>query len=384
MDAHVKKCPLKKQMESLESKSYYSKGINREVGGLIEGGNVSSEVKRKVIYEMNVGEFNELVRKIKDAYISLRVDLKESFLEPDACKKWIDQQVNRKVPYELKHVMQQVSIIGNMENFGILKKPKESSIIELHDCVSPAVVEFGAGRGYLTHMLADCYEMKKIYLVERRSYKLKADRSLRQLEDMSLERLRIDIEDLDLNEIESLKGCQYLAIGKHLCGAATDLAINCCLSNNRTLGKNKLSSTNCHLQGLAIATCCHHLCQWDLYSNKSFMEKMGITKEDFNAMTWFSSWAVDGNSSSNCTNAVADHKGHSDLRETTHLDSTKELEKVIKDMQPGERASFGFICKEIIDIGRMSWLRDQGLDAQMVKYTSSDISPENHLLIAKV
>lgn len=51
----------------------------------------------------------------------------------------------------------------------------------------------------------------------------------------------------------------------------------------------------------------------------------------------------------------------------------KEVEKVIKDTQPGERASFGFICKEIIDIGRMSWLRDQGLDAQMVKYTSSDI-----------
>lgn len=36
-----------------------------------------------------------------------------------------------------------------------------------------AVVEFGAGRGYLTQMLADCYGIKKVLLVERKSYKLK-------------------------------------------------------------------------------------------------------------------------------------------------------------------------------------------------------------------
>ncbi|PRQ20818.1 putative methyltransferase TRM13, S-adenosyl-L-methionine-dependent methyltransferase [Rosa chinensis] len=42
----------------------------------------------------------------------------------------------------------------------------------------PAVVEFGVGRGYLTQMLADCYGIKRVFLVERKSYKLKADRSL--------------------------------------------------------------------------------------------------------------------------------------------------------------------------------------------------------------
>lgn len=36
-----------------------------------------------------------------------------------------------------------------------------------------AVVEFGAGRGYLTQMLADCYGIKKVLLVERKAYKLK-------------------------------------------------------------------------------------------------------------------------------------------------------------------------------------------------------------------
>lgn len=97
----------------------------------------------------------------------------------------MDMLSGRQVPYQEKHVTQQVSIIGNMEAFGIIRKPEESSAnvtcvegMEFNggnqdDVENLAVVEFGAGRGYLTHMLADCYEMKKIFLIERRSYKLK-------------------------------------------------------------------------------------------------------------------------------------------------------------------------------------------------------------------
>lgn len=97
---------------------------------------------------------------------------------------------DRQLPYQEKHVAQQVSIIGNMEVFWIIKKPEEPSVSSVHEegmesggrhrdeGESPAVIEFGAGRGYLTHMLADCYEMKKIILVERRSYKLKVSISL--------------------------------------------------------------------------------------------------------------------------------------------------------------------------------------------------------------
>ena len=90
----MKRCPLKKQVETLETKPYYSKGINAGVG-VLEGENVGSEAKRKAIYEMNVGEFNELVRKIRSFHSALSVELKESYLEPDACKKWVNQQVDR-------------------------------------------------------------------------------------------------------------------------------------------------------------------------------------------------------------------------------------------------------------------------------------------------
>lgn len=87
----------------------------------------------------------------------------------------------RKLPFQEKHVLQQASILGNLEELGVLKSSNvnlkeeqpncESSSTEFDD--TPAVVEFGAGRGYLTQMLADCYHISKIFLVERKSYKLK-------------------------------------------------------------------------------------------------------------------------------------------------------------------------------------------------------------------
>ena len=75
--------------------------------------------------------------------------------------------------------MQQASILGNLENFGVLKNSFRRKV---SDCEEPdkgeednvpAVIEFGAGRGYLTQMLADCYGIERVFLVERRSYKLK-------------------------------------------------------------------------------------------------------------------------------------------------------------------------------------------------------------------
>lgn len=89
----------------------------------------------------------------------------------------------RKLPYKEKHVLQQASILGNLEDFGVLKKYCLTSNSTSEQCDSnrelerdsgiSTVVEFGAGRGYLTQMLADCYGIKKVLLVERKSYKLK-------------------------------------------------------------------------------------------------------------------------------------------------------------------------------------------------------------------
>lgn len=84
----------------------------------------------------------------------------------------------RKVPYQEKHVAQQASIVGNMEAFGLLRKDgAEVGGGESVPVSAQAVVEFGAGRGYLTQVLVDCYGITNVFLVERRAYKLKVSKS---------------------------------------------------------------------------------------------------------------------------------------------------------------------------------------------------------------
>jgi tRNA:m4X modification enzyme len=90
-----------------------------------------------------------------------------------------DAVLDRKVPYQEKHVVQQASIVGNMEAFGLLQGCSTGRIDgEDASARAQAVVEFGAGRGYLTQVLADCYGITNVFLVERRSYKLKVSQSV--------------------------------------------------------------------------------------------------------------------------------------------------------------------------------------------------------------
>ncbi|KAG6717240.1 hypothetical protein I3842_04G088700 [Carya illinoinensis] len=390
LQGHVKRCPLLKQVQSLTLQPFYQKGINAGRDENKEDlGHVSSEMKRAAVHGMGLSEFFKLIEKIESVHGLVCKDICDSYKMPEACNMWIKREVDRKMPFQEKHVVQQASILGHLEESGVLKNDagrkqcdSEGSYDDGKNDVS-AVVEFGAGRGYLTQMLADCYGIKKVFLVERKSYKLKADRSLRQKECLILERLRIDIEDLNLNAVESLRGVPYLAIGKHLCGPATDLTLRCCFAEHSSPDNVDSCSGNQNLRGLAVATCCHHLCQWKHYTNKKYLSTLGITKEEFHAITWFTSWAVD-----------ADHG--SDLPDVTdvqlHLESIEwggecngdaiGVEDFVRNMKAIERAALGFMCKQIIDMGRLMWIKERGLETRLVRYVPSSISPENHLLIA--
>ncbi|EOA19398.1 hypothetical protein CARUB_v10000968mg [Capsella rubella] len=338
---------------------------------------VTSEMKRNLLYSMSVSKFLQLIKKIEDVHGGICKDIEDSYLSPEACNIWFNKEVDRKIPFQEKHVLQQGSILGNLEKIGALMKCNKNVEEKDHKNVS-AVVEFGAGRGYLTQMLADCYGIEKVYLVERKSYKLKADRSLRQKENLVLERMRIDIEDFNLNAVESLHGVPYVAVGKHLCGPATDLSLRCCLS--RQDGESPV------LKGLAIATCCHHLCQWKSYINKEYILSLGISKDEFHIISSFTSWAVDDDHGSNLPGvddidllvSNAKEEGEGEVRD----DSLSSMEEVVKKMKPMERAVLGFKCKQIIDAGRMKWVKKHGLDSKLVKYIPASISPENTLLVA--
>lgn len=116
--------------------------------------------------------------------MGIYTDIFDLFYDGDSSFHEIFLLFFRKIPFQEKHVVQQASILGNLEEFGVLKKSRSNKNLgekkhydsdgssENDDSV-PAVVEFGAGRGYLAQMLADCYGIKKVFLVERKSYKLK-------------------------------------------------------------------------------------------------------------------------------------------------------------------------------------------------------------------
>ncbi|KAH0460869.1 hypothetical protein IEQ34_008444 [Dendrobium chrysotoxum] len=395
LESHLKRCPSRKQVIALEAQAYYSKGIN---SGFIDfaDDDISSEAKRRAIYGLNILDFLALVKKIESLHAAVVGYLEDSYLMPEACEKWLRRQIDSKIPYHERHVLQQASILGNMEKFGILHRPNDEiigSVLEEgegNDFVQkkgelPAVVEFGAGRGYLTHMLADSYGIQRIFLVERRSYKLKADRSLRQNESIQLERLRIDIEDLNLDAVESLNGHPYLAVGKHLCGNATDLTINCCHPQ-----KTDRSKKGFQVVAIFEALLWPHAAT--IFANRRLFLDHGITKQDFYAITWFSSWAVDADHSSNLSNQ-SDGSMDINAREVNEVQKLfgpvecfmgdRSVEETIRNMKAVDRAAFGFKCKDIIDMGRVLWLREHGLDAVLVKYVPHRISPENHLLLAK-
>ena len=47
------------------------------------------------------------------------------------------------------------------------------------------------------------------------------------------------------------------------------------------------------IQGLAIATCCHHRCSWQHYAGQATFTNMGFSPEDFEVMSWMTGQLID-------------------------------------------------------------------------------------------
>ena len=118
----------------------------------------------------------------------------------------------------------------------------------------------------------------------------------------------MDIADLDLEGVEAVRGRGVVGVSKHLCGAATDLALRCLVSTlhhttqgtvqgeERSEVKGESAGVGCGTQllGIAMAMCCHHRCTWSAVVGGDFLEGCGFTPADFSLMCHMSSWAVCG------------------------------------------------------------------------------------------
>lgn len=216
---------------------------------------------------------------------------------------------------------------------------------------STCFVELGASKGALSvHLYESLVALKQTkcshVLIDRDAFNRKKDRHIQRENSDNWNRIRLDIRHLKLNgQKDFAKSMQRVICAKHLCGVATDFAINAAV-NAVKLNDNLI---------LVIALCCHHLCSKDTFNNE-FLRKTGID-EDFENIIRLSSWAT-------CN-------FNSEISSDTSTNFSNQRKKKL-----------GQLCKKIINLGRVDKLTRQGFDVRLVKYIPEVYTLENIALIA--
>ena len=311
----------------------------------------------------------------------------------------------------------------------------------------PLYAELGAGRGYLSHFLLDAYGPLDLVLVEREAVRFKAERSMgaeadtrreaqtrderrekarkdkdkdkekeKETKDADVdvdaraerdaetvrvrragafvERLRIDIKDLDFSGVASARGRDVVFVAKHLCGAATDLALRCALadeitdipekreSRKETSEKNGGAVKNgARALGACVATCCHHRCEWGSYVNRAFMEAHGFGAREFGWLARISSWAVDGAHAGAPKKTLT--KKRRERSPAEHLADDDGAPRDGADVSAREKHELGGMAKTFLDVGRLRFLESLGFEGAVRGYCATEVSPENRLLVVK-
>ncbi|XP_066858026.1 tRNA:m(4)X modification enzyme TRM13 homolog isoform X3 [Anser cygnoides] len=218
-----------------------------------------------------------------------------------------------------------------LENL-IIKLKKASNGLELdlkeqilsHKALHEALNDPKNGESAFKHLKQQDVEDTQFLLVERATTRFKVDGKHKK-RDSIFERLQVDIQHLCLNKVPSLekKRLPVVGIGKHLCGAATDLALRCLVEsyatccegeneepaakrpkNDKTEVAAKSSADSADnernkddfkpVAGIVIALCCHHKCDWTHYVGREFFKSVGLGPVEFHYFQRMSSWATCG------------------------------------------------------------------------------------------
>ncbi|XP_063796139.1 tRNA:m(4)X modification enzyme TRM13 homolog isoform X2 [Pseudophryne corroboree] len=288
-----------------------------------------------------------------------------------------------------KHLKQQGSILGHLERLGLLGG-------------SQCYVEFGAGRGKLSHWVniaTEDADRVHFLLVERATTRFKVDGKQRK---SNFERLHIDIQHLCLDRVPSLgqKQLPVIGIGKHLCGAGTDLALRCLVQNEfnppvepqskrfrrePASGKETEPAKRFPVEGIVIALCCHHRCDWHHYVGRDFFQMLGLGQKEFGLFQRMSSWATCGTRRPSQEDISTEKIEPEDAEE--HDIDQKSMDCNLEAAQGllltvEERENLGRLCKLLIDHGRVDYLRKMGYKTTLEHYTDPKVSLENVLLTA--
>lgn len=250
-----------------------------------------------------------------------------------------------------KHLIQTAAILKVLEEEDFIKD-------------KTSFIEFGAGKGQLSCWLVkllENFKSSQIVLVDRASLRHKKDNKLEDKEKDQVHRIRADISDFLVDKLDILKSSETLiGLSKHLCGAATDLTLRCILKNEC------VPKTD----GVFIALCCHHRCEWQSFVGKKFFQDQNITQKDFVLITKMASYAICGTGMSRERRKLLEEGGQ-----------TEESSKI--KMTAERREEIGIMCKRLLDYARLEFMREQGFDGELKFYVGNDVTLENVAMILK-
>ncbi|XP_039985729.1 tRNA:m(4)X modification enzyme TRM13 homolog [Xiphias gladius] len=392
LDKHLKKCNSRERDKPV----YYAENIN---AGPADG---DETLQQASLCERSRTELESLVDKLKTAVGGLQTDVEDSVLSHPVLLEELSNPKNGESAH--KHLKQQSSILGHLEELGLLGGGR-------------CFVEFGAGRGKLSHWIHEALKTCKdlqLLLVERCSTRFKVD-GKHQEAGVQFERLQVDIQHLDLSKVPLLrqKKLPLVGVGKHLCGAATDLALRCLLETpglreetEPPTKRLKISEPAADREpdpdsgsvpgdpgpasdpgpssgpvlGLAVALCCHHRCEWRHYVGQQFFLQQGLGAAEFSAFCRMSSWATCGLRATNQDCPPLDPTNQ--RRDEEEHEATEGTDAVNGFLSAGEREQIGRLCKLLIDSGRLHFLGSKGFRSKLTRYVGTQVTLENMLLTA--
>ncbi|KAI8338547.1 methyltransferase TRM13-domain-containing protein [Chlamydoabsidia padenii] len=314
--------------------------------------------------ELSRLELDGLINKVQSAYHhAFPQPIPKQVLQHSAIT--IDGQSSKSI----RHLHQQSSLLGHMRDCGML------------DNKAACFMEFGAGKGELSgHLKAALQEENgeaTYVLIDRKTVRNKYDNILlgKSTQPSKVQRVMIDIKDLQIGKIQSLLTDQgdkkpVVCLSKHLCGSATDITLKCLMNH---VVEEKAAGKSCPVSGIIIALCCHQMCRYEMYPNTNYLDRIGLSKLEFDRLCKMTSWAICGK------RTVADDTEHALL-----LDEEKEDESGghYSGRHHEEREQIGYQCKRVLDAGRLDYLEQHGFKAYLVYYVDPTSTLENCALIA--
>jgi tRNA:m4X modification enzyme len=290
----------------------------------------------KDVPQVELDETIKIVNRLFSEHVADKIQLEVR------SHKVLDVEVNNK-NYgggKLRHILQTASVIGIVAARGFFS-------------AKTCFVDLGAGKGNLSFWLSKAIEDEsvqdaKVLVIDRASHRHKKDNLIK---DRSLvERIRVDIADLALDNL-NLHNCETIVgVSKHLCGRATDFALRCLINCKKTAG-------------FLICVCCHHQITYNSFLGRDWLTSNGIDRRTFNILTKMVSWCIcgDGRSRDAKRNEIVEN---GDMR--------KEKEEI------------GWKCKRLLDYARVQFLNQRGFDANLSFYVDKSQTLENVCIVGKV